>query len=378
MLKKSLWGIALCTVASLGLLLTPDTSQAQRRGGGGGGRGGSWSGGRSWNGGNWNGGWNRGWDGNRGWNWGGFGAGVALGYGLGNWGYGGWGYPYYGGYSSGYSSYPYYGGYYSTPYYSYDNSYPAYTNGSPTYYDQSTYSTQQQQMGYYGAGNVQQPANPNAVNMTVFVPDPNAQIWFENHQTQQRGTVRQFESTVQPGQMYNFHIKARFMQNGQPVDVTRDVQGQAGQRVTVNFGNAQGGQSGAENLQQMPNNANVPLYGNGQQGYYGNNQFNTNPAVVPGNRQIENRSDTFNNQQTERNLNQQQTERNLNQGNQNNPATHPGQTGNQTPPNVNQNVPPNPNQGTGTNNPGTTNNPTPGTQGTNAGNNSQGGTQPGR
>lgn len=299
MLKKSLWGIALCAAASLTLLLTPATSDAQRRGGGG--RGGSWSGGRGWGRGDWDRG--RGW----GWGWGGFGTGLALGYGLGNWGRGD---GYYGGYS-----YPYYSGYYSTPYYSYDYSYPAYAYSTPMY-DQSN----------YGAANFQQQqTNPNAVDLTVYVPDPNAQIWFENHQTQQRGTVRQFESTATPGRTYNFHIKARMMQNGKPVEVTRDVQAQAGQHVTVNFGNAQGGQGfqGADNLQQMPA-GNVPFYGN-EQNYYGNNQFNVPPQGSRDNRQFENQPGTFNNQPG--------TITNQQRGNLNNQANRPGTTTNQTPSN---------------------------------------------
>ncbi len=355
MLKKSLWGVALATVASLALLMTPSISDAQR-GARGGARAGGWSGGRGWNGGNnwggrgWDGGWNRGW--NRGWGWGGFGTGLALGYGLGNWGDG-----YYGGYSYPYYSYPYYGGY-STPYYSSDYSYPAYTYSAPMYTDQSN-------MGYYGATGFQQQTNPNAVDLTVFVPDPNAQIWFENHQTQQTGTVRQFQSTVSPGQNYNFHIKARFMENGKPVDLTKDVQAQAGQHVTVNFGNAQGsnqGYQGAENLQQMPA-GNVPFYGN-EQGYYGNNQLNAPP---------QGQQPLFNNRPGTTVPNQ---------GNLNNQNVQPGRTGTPTPGNQGATI----NTRPGTTSNGATINTTPGantggannTEGTNAGSNSQGGNLPGR
>lgn len=82
----------------------------------------------------------------------------------------------------------------------------------------------------------QQPADPNCAALTVFVPDPNAQIWFENYLTQKRGTVRAFQSSdLQPGGTYVYHIRARWMQNGQPVEQARDVPVQAGQSVSVNF-----------------------------------------------------------------------------------------------------------------------------------------------
>jgi uncharacterized protein (TIGR03000 family) len=236
MLKKSLWGIALTAVASAALVLTPATSEAQRGRGGSGGRGG----GGNWNrgGGNWNrggGDWNRGWN-NNGWAWGlgGFGLGYALG------SYGG----YYG------SSPYYYGSDWSQPYYSYDT--------SNMYYQQPN-NAQVPSSGYYGTadagGYYQQPANQNTADFTVRVPDPNAQIWFQNYQTQQRGTVREFESsTLQPGQPYTFHIRARFMQNGQPVDLTRDVQAQAGQHVNVDFINVQGQPANQFNDNRFYNN----------------------------------------------------------------------------------------------------------------------------
>jgi uncharacterized protein (TIGR03000 family) len=263
MLKKSLWGIALCTVASVALLLTPATSEAQRGGRGGGGRGG---GGGSWNrgGGSWNrgGDWNRG----RGWGWGGFGTGVAIGYGLGNWGYG-------------------YGGYYGSPYYYGSDYYSA-----PTYYyQQPTYVVPQQ--GYYGNYDasgfqpqaVQQPqTDPNAAEFTVTVLDPNTQIWFQDHQTQQRGTVREFESPgLQPGQTYTFQIRARVMQNGQPVDQFRKVQAQAGQHVTVDFSNP----DNANTLQSNPENIQAP-----RSNVPANRQQNApaNQRVVPLNQGINN------------------------------------------------------------------------------------------
>jgi len=165
-----------------------------------------------------------------------------LGYGLGNWGWG-WGYPYYGGY---------YGGYYSTPYYSVSDYYSpgsTYYSSPNYYYQQFTYNAVPQS-GYYGNvdnSTVQQQLDPNAADFTVMVPDPNAQIWFENYQTQQRGTLREFESApLQRGKSYTFQIHARFNKNGHMVDQVRNVPAQAGQHVTVDFNQAN------PNAEQLP------------------------------------------------------------------------------------------------------------------------------
>jgi uncharacterized protein (TIGR03000 family) len=218
LLKKSLWGAALVAVASFGLLLTPGTSWAQRHGGGVGHGGGGWHGdGGGWHGGDWHG------DGHGGWG-NGFVWGLGLGYGLGAW-------PDYG-----------YGGYYSSPYY-YSSDYyytPTYTYAAPgtTYYQQPGYVVSPDTTGGYYGNYTAQPATQNAADFTVRVPDPNAQVWFGNFQTQQRGAVREFESaSLQPGQSYTFHIRARWMQNGQPVEQTRDVTAAAGQHVNVQFNN---------------------------------------------------------------------------------------------------------------------------------------------
>jgi len=202
------------------VLMVPGASEAQRRGGrgggGGGGRsGGNWNGG-SWNGGNWNNGWNRG-----GW------GGVSIGIGT----------PFYGGYYGGYGNrlgygynYPYYGNYgYSNGYY--DGSY---TYSQP-YYDSSTYSQPAYANGQtsFYSGNM---TAPNSAGFTVRVPDPNAEVWFQNYRTQQTGPVRQFQSErLDPNSNYTFQVRARWMQNGQTMDQTRQVPARAGQNYMVDF-----------------------------------------------------------------------------------------------------------------------------------------------
>jgi uncharacterized protein (TIGR03000 family) len=111
--------------------------------------------------------------------------------------------------------------------------YGSYTYGDPVgpYYNQPS---------YYGtapaSGTAGQPATQGGAGFVVRLPDPNAEVWFGDHKTQQRGTLRRFESgALEPGGPYTFHVKARCMQDGRPVEQTRDVQAQAGQTVTVDF-----------------------------------------------------------------------------------------------------------------------------------------------
>jgi uncharacterized protein (TIGR03000 family) len=198
---------------------------------------------------------------------GGYRGGLFLGVGRGYYGYpysyggfggypyyrGGWGYPYsYG------SSYPYYGGvgyygssyympytssvpgyystpsymsstpyYYTTPYYysypsSYYSSYPSYYYSSPSVAMQST--------GYRDSSYY----DPNVVHMTVYVPNPDAQVWFDDVPTMQRGTERFFHTPpLQQGGTYT--IKARWTEGNRTVDQQRRLQVQPGQSSTVDF-----------------------------------------------------------------------------------------------------------------------------------------------
>jgi uncharacterized protein (TIGR03000 family) len=194
MLKKNLWAVALTTVVGLGLLLAPGTSAA-KGGHGGGGHGGGGHGGGGHGGGHGGGGHGGGFHGHH-FHHGGFHGGFD-GYTLDLWcwPYCPWGYPYYD-----------YGGFA--------------ISSSSTY--------------------LRQPVEATSIDFAVRVPDPNAQIWFQNYLTHQTGTIRHFKSdNLTSGQTYTFHIRAVWNQNGQPIEATRDVQAVAGQHVLVNLDNAQ-------------------------------------------------------------------------------------------------------------------------------------------
>ncbi len=104
------------------------------------------------------------------------------------------------------------------------------TNLFPTALSIDDYTTYDSSVAY------SQTTDINSAACTIRVPDPNAQIWFQDYLTQEQGTVRAFEtSTLQPGTTYMYHIRARWIQNGQPVEQTRDVPVSAGQGVFVDF-----------------------------------------------------------------------------------------------------------------------------------------------
>jgi uncharacterized protein (TIGR03000 family) len=156
-------------------------------------------------------------------------------------GYGGWG------------SMPYsYGGnsYYSQSYYGYSPYYRGYGYGySPGYYYATPTYAVNPLSYYYATPAVQTPmtrvdqsfySGPEAAQqfatLTVVVPTADAQLWFGDTAMTQQGTQRVFQSpALEQGKNFTYTIKARWMENGQAVDRQRQVNVQAGQRVTVNF-----------------------------------------------------------------------------------------------------------------------------------------------
>jgi uncharacterized protein (TIGR03000 family) len=79
-------------------------------------------------------------------------------------------------------------------------------------------------------------ADANTVTIDVRLPDPNAEVWIDGYETKQKGASRQFVSpALNPGQSYRYEIKAKWTQNGKPVEQTQAVTVQAGHRVAVDF-----------------------------------------------------------------------------------------------------------------------------------------------
>jgi len=259
--------LILSLVAASALAITSDANAQLFRAG---------VGGRNWgvgvgNGGVYGGygGWGDGYYGGRGWGDGYYGG---RGWGDGYYGGRGWGDGY--GYSSGYSpsivySYP-----------SYMNSYPSYDYGyAPSMYNSTPYYSSNQgygtTQGYgmnqgYGQGYQSYYSDPsqnqyqNSATVTVSVPAPDAQVWFDNTPTRQQGMQRLYYSPpLESGSNYSYTIKARWTENGQTVDRQRKVQVQPGQSVNVDFRNTSGtGSNQGENLQTPRTGNETPRTGN--------------------------------------------------------------------------------------------------------------------
>jgi uncharacterized protein (TIGR03000 family) len=185
---KNLWTTAIVGMVGMTLLLTPAVGEAQRRGGAR--VGGAYTGVR---------------------------APYYRGYG--GWGFShGWGYP---GYYYYYGGRPYYYGYNGVIL----STYPSYV-----------YSPNVTNKSLYPATAPNEIQNANSAEFVVRLPDPNAEVWFQNYKTKQTGLVRQFESdALDPSSTYTFTVRARWNQNGQTVDQTRQVNARAGQNLVVDF-----------------------------------------------------------------------------------------------------------------------------------------------
>lgn len=78
-------------------------------------------------------------------------------------------------------------------------------------------------------------SNGPAANIRIKVPD-NARIWFENVETKQGGTEREFVSPpLTPGLNYTYHIRAQWTENGQTVTRTREFPVRAGSSVALDL-----------------------------------------------------------------------------------------------------------------------------------------------
>jgi len=160
--------------------------------------------------------------------------------------YGGGGYnSYYG--NRGYYGSPFYGnqGYYGSSIYGNQGYYGSGYYGNRGYYSSPSYyygSTQ----NYYPSDTVAVPppdyrqafySDPNAATISVIVPTPDAQVWFDDSATAQRGMERTFH-TPSLQQAGTYTLRATWTENGRTVDRQRQIRVQPGQSVTVDFRNS--------------------------------------------------------------------------------------------------------------------------------------------
>lgn len=136
---------------------------------------------------------------------------------------GGYGNSYYGSNLYGGSYYP---GYYGNTYYG--NSY------SPGYYSTPTYYVDPVVQASGTDYRQSFSTDPNVSTVTVRVPNADAQVWFDDTATTQRGTERVFHTPALQ-QAGTYTVKARWIDNGRTVDQQRTVQVQPGQSTVVDF-----------------------------------------------------------------------------------------------------------------------------------------------
>jgi len=165
----------------------------------------------------------------------GLGTGLGLGYGLGAYRSG---YGYGGGYSSGY------GGTYYAPSTTYIEPSTTYVEPSATYVEPSatyvdpgypqvagTPADSSRDSLYYAPEPVD-----NTARLRILVP-ADAKVWVGGQETGQSGQEREFGSPpLTPGKSFTYEVKARWMQNGEPVEQTRKVKVMANRTTTVDFG----------------------------------------------------------------------------------------------------------------------------------------------
>jgi uncharacterized protein (TIGR03000 family) len=73
-------------------------------------------------------------------------------------------------------------------------------------------------------------------HITVDVPNPEAQVFFDGDPTRQRGAERVFVTPpLSPGGTFHYTIEARWMENGQEVSRTRTITVNPGGSANVVF-----------------------------------------------------------------------------------------------------------------------------------------------
>jgi uncharacterized protein (TIGR03000 family) len=93
----------------------------------------------------------------------------------------------------------------------------------------------------------------NETRIKVLLPDPSARVIIDGNPTRQTGTEREFVTELQPGTSGTYQITARWTENGETREVTRDVPVRPGQWQVVDFNRPQtGGNTNTGGRQTTP------------------------------------------------------------------------------------------------------------------------------
>lgn len=79
------------------------------------------------------------------------------------------------------------------------------------------------------------PVEDNTARVTVVVPQ-GAELWFNGTKTSQTGKRREFATApLTPGKDFRYRIKARWIEDGKPVELTQTIKVRANSTQTVDF-----------------------------------------------------------------------------------------------------------------------------------------------
>lgn len=79
------------------------------------------------------------------------------------------------------------------------------------------------------------PLPPHSALLTLRVPT-DAAIWIAGNKTEQQGDLRTFVTpSLPPGRIFSYEIRARWKQDGQPIEQTKEVDVRSDDRLTVDF-----------------------------------------------------------------------------------------------------------------------------------------------
>jgi uncharacterized protein (TIGR03000 family) len=146
-------------------------------------------------------------------------------------------------YGYGFGYYPGYG-YYSDYGYGYGNGY-GYPYYADSYYGAPSYPYYPGNGGGYVPNNLFQgapqpqfetPVATRQCEVQVYLPDPDAQVWFDGNKTMTTGAKRTFWTPdLREEKTYSYTVTAAWNQGGKVVGDERTVQVRAGARVVVDF-----------------------------------------------------------------------------------------------------------------------------------------------
>jgi uncharacterized protein (TIGR03000 family) len=126
--------------------------------------------------------------------------------------------------------------YQSTPTYTYEEQAPVYRAETTPSYAYQRKPSYDYEASYPAEAEYQTADRGDIAHVTVHMPSPSADLWFNGTRMPERGTTRTFTTPpLTPGQEYHYTVRARWMQNGRMVESTRTIPVFAGRNAVADF-----------------------------------------------------------------------------------------------------------------------------------------------